>query len=127
MKVRIKPTKTLNPSLCKAFARRQHKTQTSCFPQRWRGVEHSLTCDSGREGASWDVLVIIFDQDAVVPWQDRKVGHCACPILVVHAADVRFGWALDSQRKTTCINTENKGFLILLTLCSPPSLFSIFP
>lgn len=49
-----------------------------------------LTGDPGREGAPRDVLVIVFDQDAVVSRQDGQVGHCARPVLVVHTADVCF-------------------------------------
>ena len=60
-----------------------------------------ITGNSSREGAARDVLVIIFDQDAVVSWQDRQVGHSARPILVVHTADVRLGWTLNGQRQTT--------------------------
>lgn len=63
-----------------------------------------ITCNSSREGAARDVLVIIFDQDAVVSWQDRQVGHSARPILVVQTADVRLGWTLNGQRQTTYKN-----------------------
>lgn len=51
------------------------------------GQPGDLTCDLGREGAARDVLVIVLDQDAVVTWQGGQVGHCACPIFVVNAAD----------------------------------------
>lgn len=50
------------------------------------------------------MLVIVFDQDAVVSWQDRQVGHSAGPILVVHTANVCFGWTLNGQRQTTYEN-----------------------
>lgn len=64
----------------------------------------NITGNSSREGAARDVLVIIFDQDAVVSWQDRQVGHSARPILVVQTADVRLGWTLNGQRQTTYKN-----------------------
>lgn len=60
-----------------------------------------ITSNPSREGAARDVLVIVFDQDAVVSWQDRQVGHSAGPILVVQTADVSLGWTLDGQRQTT--------------------------
>lgn len=85
------------------------KWKCGTWPLTWLpGRKRSLTSDPGREGASWDVLVVVFDQDAVVPWQDREVGHCAGPILVVHAADVCFGWPLDGQRKTTCVDLQQR-------------------
>lgn len=45
------------------------------------------TCDLGCEGAAGDVLVIVLDQNAVVAWQGGEIGHCACSIFVVDAAD----------------------------------------
>ncbi len=63
-----------------------------------------FTSNSSREGAARDVLVIVFNQDAVVSWEDGQVGHSAGPILVIHTADVGFGWTLNSQRQTTCKN-----------------------
>lgn len=48
------------------------------------------TCDLGSEGAAWDVLVVVLDQNAVVPWQGGQVGHCTCPVFVVNAADLCF-------------------------------------
>lgn len=47
------------------------------------------TCDLGCEGAARDVFVIVLDQNAVVAWQGGQVGHRACPIFVVNAADFR--------------------------------------
>lgn len=55
------------------------------------------TCDLGCEGAARDVLVIVLDQNAVVPWQGGQIGHGACPIFVVNAADFSLGGSLDSQ------------------------------
>lgn len=51
------------------------------------------------------MLVIVFDQDAVVSGQDGQVGHGAGPILVVKTADVCLGWTLDGQRQTTYKDT----------------------
>lgn len=66
-----------------------------------------ITSDPGRKGASGDVLIIVFDQDAVVSRQDRQVGHRARPILVVHTADVSLGRTLDGQGQTTCRELES--------------------
>lgn len=55
------------------------------------------TCDPGSEGAAWDVLLVVLDQDTVVPGQHGKIGDAASPILVVGAADLCFGRALDGQ------------------------------
>lgn len=63
-----------------------------------RLMTEDATSDPSREGAPWDVLFIVFDQDAVVSRQDRQVRHGAGPILVVHTADVCFGWTLNGQR-----------------------------
>lgn len=63
-----------------------------------------ITSNPSREGAAGDVLVIVFDQDAVVSRQDGQVGHGAGPILVVHTADVRLGWTLNGQGQTTYEN-----------------------
>lgn len=60
-----------------------------------------VTSNPSSEGAARDVLVIVFDQDAVVSGQDRQVGHSARPVLVVHTADVSLGWTLNGQRQTT--------------------------
>lgn len=57
----------------------------------------ALTCDPGGEGAAWNVLLIVLDQDAVVTRKHRQVGDATRPILVVGAADFCFGWALDGQ------------------------------
>lgn len=51
------------------------------------------------------MLVVVFDQDAVVPWQHRQVGHSAGSILVVQTADVGLGWTFDGQRQTTYTDT----------------------
>lgn len=64
----------------------------------------NITSDPSRKGAARDVLVIVFDQDAVVPRQDRQVGHSACPILVVHTADVCLRRTLNGQGQTTYKN-----------------------
>lgn len=56
-----------------------------------------LTCDLGREGAPWDVLVVKAHDDAVVSGCCGQVGHCTGAILVVLAGDLRLGWALHSQ------------------------------
>lgn len=48
------------------------------------------TCDLGSEGAAGDMLVVVLDQNAVVPWQGGQVGHCACPVFVVNTADLCF-------------------------------------
>lgn len=63
-----------------------------------------ITSNPSREGAAGDVLVIVFDQDAVVSRQHGQVGHGAGPILVVHTADVRLGWTLNGQGQTTYKN-----------------------
>lgn len=55
------------------------------------------TCDPGSEGAAWDVLVVVLDQDAIVARQYRQVGDTARPVLVVSTADFRFGRTLDGQ------------------------------
>lgn len=60
------------------------------------------TCDPGSEGAARDVLLVVFDQDAVVARQHGQVGDTARPILIVSAADFCFGWALDGQGQATC-------------------------
>ena len=60
-----------------------------------------VTGNPSREGAAGDVLVVVFDQDAVVSRQDGQVGHSARPVLVVQTADVRLGWTLDGQRQTS--------------------------
>lgn len=60
-----------------------------------------ITSNPSREWAAGDVLVIVFDQDAVVSRQDGQVGHGAGPVLVVHTADICLGWTLDGQRQTT--------------------------
>lgn len=62
------------------------------------------TSNPGRKGTSWDVLVVVFDQDAVVSRQHRQVGHGAGTVLVVHTADVSLGRPLDGQRQTTWWN-----------------------
>lgn len=48
----------------------------------------TVTSDLSRKRASWDVLVVVFDEDAVVSRQHRQVGHGAGAVLVVHTADV---------------------------------------
>ena len=63
-----------------------------------------LTSNPGREGAAGDVLIVVFDQDAVVSRQDGQVGHSAGPVLVVKTTDVCLGRTLDGQRQTTCID-----------------------
>lgn len=63
-----------------------------------------LTSNPGREGAAGDVLVVVFDEDAVVSRQDGQVGHGAGPVLVVKTTDVCLGWTLDGQRQTACID-----------------------
>ena len=55
------------------------------------------TRDPGGEGAARDVLLVVLDQDAIVPGQHGKVGDAARAILVVGAADLCFGWALNGQ------------------------------
>lgn len=62
-------------------------------------TEDIITSNPGREGAAWNVLVIVFDQDAVVSWEYWQVGHSAASILVVYTADVSFGWTLNGQRQ----------------------------
>lgn len=57
----------------------------------------ALTCDPGGEGAAGNVLLVVFDQDAVVTRKHRQVRDATRPILVVSAADFCFGWALDGQ------------------------------
>lgn len=64
----------------------------------------NITSDPSRKGAARDVLVIVFDQDAVVSRQDRQVGHSAGPILVVHTADVCLRRTLNGQGQTTYKN-----------------------
>lgn len=63
-----------------------------------------LTSNPGREGAAWDVLVIVFDQNTVVSRQDRQVGDSTGPILVVQTGYVCLGWTLNGQRQTTYQN-----------------------
>lgn len=73
----------------------------------WYIYLHSVFCKTVPtsnpcwKGAARNVLVIVFDQDAVVSWQNRQIGHTARPILVVQAADVCFWWALNGQGQTT--------------------------
>lgn len=50
--------------------------------------EDDITSNPCREWAAGDVLVIVFDQDAVVSRQDGQVGHSTGPVLVVHTADI---------------------------------------
>lgn len=66
----------------------------------------NLTSYPGREGTSRNVFVIVFDQDVVVSRQDRQIGDCAGPVLVVHAADVCFGRTFNSQGETSCRDRE---------------------
>lgn len=46
------------------------------------------------------MLVVVFDQNVVVPGEGGHVAHAARPVLVVHAVDVCFGRALDGQVQT---------------------------
>lgn len=85
-----------------------------------------VTGDPGREGAAWDVLVVIFHQDAVVSRQDGKVGHGAGPVLVVHTADVRLGWTLDGQRETTYKSMAQTRLYFLLVSSTLPGLSHYF-
>lgn len=59
-----------------------------------------LTGDPGSERAASDVLIVVFDQDVVVSGQSGQVADTAGPVLVVHTADLRFGWTLDGQVQT---------------------------
>lgn len=59
-----------------------------------------VTSNPSREGAAWDVLVIVFNKDAVVSRQHWQVRHGAGSVLVVHTADVSLGRTLDGQRQT---------------------------
>lgn len=80
-------------------------------------ILESRTSDPGRKGASRNVLVVVFDQDAVVSRQDRQVGHRARPVLVVHAANVSLGRTLNGQGQTTCREVEsNLSFRLFSTL-----------
>lgn len=63
---------------------------------------HTPTCDLGREGAPWDVLVIKAHNDAVVSGRRGEVGHGAGAILVVLAGDLRLGRALHGQGQAPC-------------------------
>lgn len=66
------------------------KQEVSGRAQLHLGAPPAVICDLGCEGAARDVLVIVLDQNAVVAWQSGQVGHCACPIFIVNAADFCF-------------------------------------
>lgn len=46
------------------------------------------------------MIAVVFDQNVVISGQRRQVGDAARPVLVVHAADLCFGWTLDGQVQT---------------------------
>lgn len=73
-------------------------------------VSEVITSNPSREGAAGDVLVVVFDQDAVVSGKDRQVGHGAGPVLVVQTADVCLGRTLNRQRQTTWKQEGNLRF-----------------
>lgn len=65
-------------------------------------VDVVLTRDPGGKRAAFDVIFVVFDQDVVISRQRGKVADGARPVLIVYAADLRFGRTLDSQVQTAC-------------------------
>lgn len=92
-----------------------HYEDVNILAERWPSTvaflvlvkDLKFTSNPCRVGAAWDVLVIVFNEDAVVSRQDRQIGHSAGPILVVHTADVCFGRTLNGQRQTTYKNKQS--------------------
>lgn len=66
----------------------------------------SLTSDPGGERAAGDVVVVVFDQNVVVSGQSGQVADAARPVLVVHTADLRFGWTLDGQVQSAWMDRQ---------------------